>query len=117
MNSNGTSELPQIATQGENVYVVWQDNTNGNYDIFFKSSSSNGTNFKSLRNLSNNSGTSEFPQIAVSSNDGYIIWRDNETGIGRIFFKHGQKDNATELVKIRVQINDLITVVRYLVQK
>jgi hypothetical protein len=98
-NNNGTSELPQIATQGNNVYVVWQDNTNGNYDIFFKSSPSNGTKFKSLRNLSNNSGTSEFPQIAVSSTDAYIIWRDNETGIGRIFFKHGQKDNATDSLR------------------
>ena len=34
-SNNGTSELPQIATQGNNVYVVWQDNTSGNYDIMF----------------------------------------------------------------------------------
>jgi hypothetical protein len=98
-SNNGTSELPQIATHDNNVYVVWQDNTNGNYDIFFKSSPSNGTKFRSPRNLSNNNGTSEFPKIAVSSTDAYIIWRDNETGIGRIFFKHGQKDNATDSLR------------------
>ena len=41
-SSNGTSQLPQIAAQGNNVYVVWQDNTPGNYDIFFTHSSDNG---------------------------------------------------------------------------
>jgi hypothetical protein len=99
MHSDGNSQLPRIAARGNNVYIVWQDNSTGNYDIFFKSSSSNATKFKSLRNLSNNSGTSEFPQIAVSSTDAYIIWKDNETGLDRIFFKHGQKDNGTDSLR------------------
>jgi hypothetical protein len=94
-NSNGTSQFPQIAVQGNNVYVVWQDNTPGNYDIFLQRSLSNGTKFK-YRNLSNNNGTSELPQLSVSSNNIYVIWRDNnDTGVHKIFFKHGQKDNAT----------------------
>ena len=40
--NNGTSQLPQIAAQGNNVYVVWQDNTPGNYDILLKRSPNNG---------------------------------------------------------------------------
>ena len=98
-HNNGTSELPRIAAQGSNVYVVWQDNTNGNYDVFFQQSSTNGTKFKSVRNLSNSNVTSELPQIAVSSNDIYVIWRENDSGIHRIFFKHVQKDNATGMLK------------------
>jgi hypothetical protein len=98
-NSNGTSQFPQIAVQGNNVYVVWQDNTPGNYDIFLQRSLSNGTKFK-YRNLSNNSGTSELPQLSVSSNNIYVIWRDNnDRGVHKIFFKHGQKDNATGMTK------------------
>ena len=57
-----TSEFPQIALDGNNVYVVWQDNTPGNYDIFLQRSLSNGTKFGD-RNVSNNNGTSELPQI------------------------------------------------------
>jgi LVIVD repeat len=94
-NSNGTSQFPQIAVLGNDVYVAWQDNTPGNYDIFLQRTLSNGTKFK-YRNLSNNNGTSEIPQLSVSSNNIYVIWRDNsDTGVHKIFFKHGQKDNAT----------------------
>ena len=31
----GTSELPQVTAEGTNVYVVWQDNSTGNNDIYF----------------------------------------------------------------------------------
>jgi hypothetical protein len=37
-SNNGTSQQPQISSQGNNVYVVWQDNTTGNYDIYFTNS-------------------------------------------------------------------------------
>jgi hypothetical protein len=28
--NNGTSGLPQVTAEGNNVYVVWQNDTNGN---------------------------------------------------------------------------------------
>ena len=34
-NNVGHSIFPQIAVSGNNVYVVWTDNTNGPSDIFF----------------------------------------------------------------------------------
>jgi hypothetical protein len=35
-NNDGRSALPMIISSGGNAYVIWQDNTPGNYDIFFK---------------------------------------------------------------------------------
>ena len=64
-SNNGTSKLPQIAVQGSNVYVVWQDNTTGNYDIFFTHSSDNGSSFAPVRNLSNNNGTSQLLKLLL----------------------------------------------------
>ena len=32
----GHSELPQVATQGNNVYVVWLDDILGGRDVFFR---------------------------------------------------------------------------------
>jgi glutaredoxin len=98
-NSNGTSQQPQISSQGKNVYVVWQDNTSGNYDIYFQQLISNDTKFKSVRNLSNNNASSELPHVAVLGNEIYVIWRDNNNGTSRIFFKHGHIDNSTGTVK------------------
>ena len=81
-----TSELPQIAVQGSNVYVVWQDNTPGNYDILFKRSSNNGNGFKTV-NLKNSNGTSVFPQIALDGSNVYVVWQDNTPGNYDIFLQ------------------------------
>ena len=93
--NNGTSELPQVTAQGNNVYVVWQDDSGGNYDVYFKSSSSNGSKFKSNRNLSKNNGTSELPQITSNKDIFIVIWKDNTYGMGGVFFKEGRKDVLT----------------------
>jgi hypothetical protein len=97
--NNGTSELPQVTAEGNNVYVVWQDNTTGNYDVYFKSSSNNGTKFKAIRNLSKNNGTSEFPQIESHKDLFYVIWKDGTSGTDRIFFKEGRKDISTNITE------------------
>ena len=93
--NNGTSELPQVTAEGNNVYVVWQDNTNGNYDVYFKSSSTNGTKFKSIRNLSKNNGTSELPQIASTKDIFYVFWKDDANGMKSAYFKEGRKEGST----------------------
>ena len=98
-SSNGTSQLPQIAVQGNNVYVVWQDNTPGNYDIFFAHSSDNGSSFAPILNLSNNNGSSQLPQIAVQGNNVYVVWQDNTPGNYDIFFAHSS-DNGNSFAPI-----------------
>ena len=35
-NNDGDSSNPQIISSGGKIYVVWQDDTPGNFDIFFK---------------------------------------------------------------------------------
>ena len=43
-NDTSISQLPQIATVGNNVYIVWHRIT-GPSDIFFASSNNNGLSF------------------------------------------------------------------------
>ena len=93
--NNGTSELPQVTAEGNNVYVVWQDDTNGNYDVYTKSSSTNGTKFKSTRNLSKNNGTSELPQITATKDSFYVFWKDDVNGWINNYFKEGRKESST----------------------
>jgi hypothetical protein len=79
-NNNGNSTNPQIAASGDNVYVVWVDNSggkDGNGDVFFSSSKDNGTSFDEPTNLSNNNGNSTNPQIAASGDNVYVVWADN----------------------------------------
>jgi hypothetical protein len=93
-NSTGNSTDAQIAVNENNVYVIWTDNTTGNGDIYFKRSVDNGTSFGNIENLSNDIGSSYGPQIVISGNNVYVIWTDNTTGNGDIYFKRSV-DNGT----------------------
>jgi hypothetical protein len=79
----------QVAAWNSNVYVVWQDSTpsdSRNYDIFIKNSVNNGNTFGLPVNLSNNSGFSEHPQVAVYDNSVYAIWADDTSGNREVLF-------------------------------
>jgi hypothetical protein len=94
-NSTGNSTDAQIAVNQNNVYVVWTDNTTGNGDIYFKRSVDNGTSFGSTQNLGTNPGKSEAAQIAVYQNNVYVVWSDETTGNGDVYFK-ASLDNGTK---------------------
>ena len=79
-NNFGSSESPQIALSGNNIYVTWQDTNLGNMEIFFAASNNNGTSFGTSINLSNNAGFSMIPQIVTSGNNVYVTWQDNIFG-------------------------------------
>jgi hypothetical protein len=89
---NATS--PQIVASGDNVFVVWQaehPGVNDPTDIFFAGSTDSGDSFKDKRNISNNSGDSQAPQLALLADDRVIVtWRDNSGGDFEIFFARGQ---------------------------
>ncbi len=55
-NNTGLSISPFISVPhdgNDNLYLVWQDNYNGNFDILFTKSTDNGTTFSKPINLSN----------------------------------------------------------------
>ena len=96
-NNTRDSVYAQIASHGDNVYMVWQENNPDpldrnnnvnnniqynnndnyrNYDIYIKKSTDGGLTFSKEINLSNNPGFSEHPQIAISGNNVYVAWID-----------------------------------------
>ena len=87
-NPDGTvSTTPEVSSSGNNVYVVWmQDNIFGNYDTFFKASN-NGLSFGSTINLSNNPSISQFPKMAISGNNVYVVWIDTSPSPSDILIK------------------------------
>jgi hypothetical protein len=77
-NLNGTAHFPQLEATGNNVYVVWQDETPERGGIRFRASNDNGNNFSITRVLSQkNDVNANSPQLAVSENTVYIVWEDN----------------------------------------
>jgi hypothetical protein len=96
--NTGASQLPQMTCEGNNVYVVWQDTTDGNVDIFFARSTNGGQTFSTPDNLSENTGISLNPQISSEGNNVYVVWSDNTSipgGNNEIFFARSTNGGQT----------------------
>lgn len=85
----------RVAAQGRRVYVVWQDVTVGNGDILFRMSTDRGATFESSINLSDNTGGSVRPKIAVFGLKVYVAWTENSAGKGEILFRASRDGGAT----------------------
>src|SRR5215213_1052197 len=91
-NNSGFSEHPQISVNGNNVYVVWADNTQLNRDIYLISSSDGGRTFGDVLNLSNNAGKSSFPKVSAFENNVYVAWNLDRDDTASTM--HGNKDGV-----------------------
>ncbi|HKU49762.1 MAG TPA: sialidase family protein [Nitrososphaera sp.] len=82
-NDTSTSVSPQIAVSGDNVFLVWYGNIlSENSEVYFSTSTDGGENFSAPINLSNNTGSSTNPQIAILDEDTiFIVWEDNDPSI------------------------------------
>ena len=104
-NNTLDSVYAQIAAIDNNVYLIWQesitDNSNEkNYDIYFKKSEDQGNTFNKPINLSNNTGFSEHPQIAVSKNGIFIVWADNTNSNNTEIMFTKSIDDGTTFTKV-----------------
>jgi Tol biopolymer transport system component len=86
-NTVGGSHSPAIAVDGANIYVVWQDYTPSNGEIYFKRSVDGGITWKSDKRLTNTSGNSSNPAIAVDGTTIYVVWSDDTPGNYEIYFR------------------------------
>lgn len=77
----GNNVNQQVAVSGSYVYVVWQESTAGNDEVWLATSSNNGQSFGGPVNLSNDPQFSGLPQVSVSGTFVYVAWV-NQTEAG-----------------------------------
>ncbi len=90
LSSTNSSNVENILID-DNLYVVWQDNIDGNQEIFYTKSNTNGTSIYKSINVSNNIGISECPSITVSTSGIHMIWEDDTTGNHDVLYKRLDK--------------------------
>jgi len=91
----GSSYSPAIAVDGSNIYVVWEDNTSGDFEIYLKKSVDRGDTWSTKKRLTHNAGISDTPAIAVDGLNIYIVWHDTTPGNHEIYFKESGDGWAT----------------------
>jgi len=79
-----------------NEYVVWWDNTTGNWDVFFAKSTDNGKTFGSPVNISNSPDSRSLgARMAAQGNNVYIAWIDIKSGQKQVMFRSSTDSGNT----------------------
>lgn len=83
-NNTGNSRYPSIVIDSSNnLYVVWDDNSSGNYEIYY---SKYTTSWSTPVNVSNTAGSSYYPSLAIDSNNYlHVVWYD-VSGTSEIYY-------------------------------
>jgi hypothetical protein len=82
-----TQQYPRVAVSGGNVYVVWQDGRDGDWDVYYRFH--DGFVWSSVQELSADVGTEAqtFPCVAAGGGRVYVAWADAGGGDTDIMMK------------------------------
>ena len=86
-NDSAYSLIPAIATDSNGIHVVWDDNRDGNREIYYKRSSDGGNTWTGDVRLTNDSRDSYDPAIATDSRGIHVVWQDCRDGNWDIYYK------------------------------
>jgi hypothetical protein len=86
---------PSIAADGSGVCVAWNDNRDGNYEIYFSKSSDNGSSWGPETRLTDDPNLQLFPSVAVSGQEVHLVWEDERFGYAEIVHKMSSDGGVT----------------------
>ncbi len=84
-NNIGNSINASVSSVGNNVHVVWQENRNGNEEIYYKRSTNGGLTWGVDLRLTNNPFKSDFPSAIAMGKTILVVWSDLREGNAEIF--------------------------------
>jgi len=104
------SLIPSIAVNESNIHIVWTDNKNGKYEIYYKKSTDNGLTWDSNFKLSDNYGDYQLePKIAINGNNIHVVWESYQNGTWEIFYKKSLDNGDNWEPKIMISDDDGIS--------
>jgi len=100
-NNSADQCNPSVAIDdSDKLYVVWQDNRSGNWDIY-SSTSVDGVNFSSARLVVDSNDNQTNPVVVVessSSGNAWVVWQDDRAGNQDIYAASSGNDFLSKTV-------------------
>ncbi len=94
--NSGVSLSPSSAIDPDgNIHLVWENDTPGNYEIYYKKST-NGGNSWTTKRITWNSGWSNHPDITLDTGDGlHLVWEDYTPSNWEVYYKKSIDEDAS----------------------
>ena len=95
--NTGTSGNPRIVIDSNDyIHVVWNDDSPGNHELFYKKSINGGSTWTSAKRLTWTSKTSWNPDITADSTGVlHVVWQDDVSGEKAIYYKKSTNNGST----------------------
>ena len=101
-NNAGDSDNAGIASSGNYVHVVWGDDRNGNWDIYYLRSEDGGITWSGETPFTALTGTSQYPSITTSGPIVIVNWQDNRDGNYEIYSRRSDDNGLTWGPDVRI---------------
>jgi hypothetical protein len=95
--SAGISVNPKIVVDSnDDIHLVWNDNSPGNYELFYKKSTNGGNGWTATKRLTWTSGKSDDPDLSVDANGVlHATWQDEIPGVEAIYYKKSTNSGSS----------------------
>jgi hypothetical protein len=95
--TSGYSGFPEMAIDGNGtIHVVWEDETPGNMEIYYKGSADGGETWSAAKGITWTSGESSNPAIAIGSGNAvHVVWDEETADNKEIFYRQSLNGGAT----------------------
>lgn len=89
------SRNPSVVIAGPVLHVVWHDNRNGNWEIYYRRSPDAGVTWEPETRLTTNSGNSQFASVCVWGTSVHLTWMDDRDGNKEIYYKRSTDEGVS----------------------
>ena len=96
------SQTPSLCASGKIVHLVWEENRDHSYWVFYKRSTNNGASLSSEVRLTNVPACLWNTSIAASGAGVHIVWYDMRNKNAEIYYKHSTDRGVTWSPDIRL---------------
>ncbi len=103
------SMYPSISVYGNFVHVVWHDDRNGGYEVYYRRSIDGGSTWETDQRLTNAPAFSGYPSLAVHGNILHLTWYDQRDGNYEIYYKRSTDGGVTWEPDMRLTGNPAVS--------
>jgi hypothetical protein len=95
--NDGISQYPNVSATDSIVHVVWQDQRDGNWEIYHKRSSDEGLTWSADSRVTNDSSSSFSPSAVINGSTLHVVWTDDRDGNWEIYYKRNPTGEPTDV--------------------